>query len=65
MRLAAVLDISKMLLRDKSDLKYFMSALELHGIKSIPMGSFCGVGFDCKSLMKCSSSIRGDACASL
>lgn len=65
MRLAAVLDISKMLLRDISDFKDFISAFELHGIKWISMGSFCGVGFDCKSLMKCSSSIRGDACAYL
>lgn len=57
--IAFAFEIVEMLLRDISDFKEFTCARKLHGIRSVSMGSVCGLGFDCKILMNATKSMWG------
>ena len=56
---AVIFEILEMLLREISDFKDFMSAIELHGTSAVSTGCVCGVGFDLKILMNCPRLTRG------
>lgn len=58
-RIVFAFEILEMLLRDISGFKDFMCERELHGIRSMLMGTSCGLGFDCNILMNSTKSMWG------